>query len=105
MSGHLLGVMPAPRWTPVDVPLGPGAAVLLYTDGLIEGRAAPGSASRLGVETLVELTDLLTSKGLAGAELLDALLAEAHDRNGAPMTDDVALCLVSIPPTRPAHGA
>jgi serine phosphatase RsbU (regulator of sigma subunit) len=105
MSGHLLGVMPAPKWTPVDLALGPGASVLLYTDGLIEGRAARGSTERLGVEALVELTDQLTGTGLTGTDLLDALLAEAHERNGAPMTDDVALCLVSIPPGRPADGA
>lgn len=104
-SGHLLGVMPAPEWTPVDVPLGPGAAVLLYTDGLIEGRAAQGSSERLGIEATVELIDQLTATGLTGTDFLDALLAEAHARNGAPMTDDVALCLVSIPPETRAPGA
>jgi serine phosphatase RsbU (regulator of sigma subunit) len=89
--------MPSPRWTPVEVALGPGASVLMYTDGLIEGRAAPGSSARLGIDTLIELTDDLTGRGLAGIALLDALLAEAQRRNGGPMTDDVALCLVSIP--------
>lgn len=95
--GPLLGVMPSPRWTPVEVALGPCASVLMYTDGLIEGRAAPGSSARLGIDALIELTDDLTGRGLAGIALLDALLAEAQRRNGGPMTDDVALCLVSIP--------
>lgn len=39
--GHLLGVVDEPSWTPVDVTLAPGASLLLYTDGLIEGRGGP----------------------------------------------------------------
>ncbi len=35
--GSLLGVLPEPRWQAVPVPLDPGATLLLYTDGLIEG--------------------------------------------------------------------
>jgi serine phosphatase RsbU (regulator of sigma subunit) len=96
-SGHLLGVMPAPEWTPVEVTLDKGATVLMYTDGLIEGRAAPGAAERLGIDALIDLTDGLTGRGLAGTTLLDALLAETQCRNGGPLTDDVALCLVSMP--------
>jgi serine phosphatase RsbU (regulator of sigma subunit) len=95
--GHLLGVMPTPTWTPVEVPLGPGAAVLLYTDGLIEGRAGPGEATRLGIDALAELAGSLVARGVTASALLDALLAEAQRRNGEPLADDVALCLVSIP--------
>jgi serine phosphatase RsbU (regulator of sigma subunit) len=95
--GHLLGVMPAPAWKPVPVELGPGCSLLLYTDGLIEGRSAPGSAERVGIEGLLELTDDLITRGLRSTALLDALLAEVVRRNGGPLTDDVALSLVSIP--------
>ena len=102
--GHLLGVVEEPTWTPAHVTLAPGASLLLYTDGLIEGRAASGSGARLGLEALIALADELMLAGLAGDKLLDALLAEVQDRNGGPLTDDVALCLVSIPES-PAHGA
>jgi serine phosphatase RsbU (regulator of sigma subunit) len=96
-SGHLLGVMPSPSWAPIDVPLGHGATVLMYTDGLIEGRAAPGAVERLGIDALICFIDELTGRGLTGGALLDALLAEVQRRNGGPLTDDVALALVSIP--------
>jgi serine phosphatase RsbU (regulator of sigma subunit) len=95
--GHLLGVMPSPAWTPIDLPLGHGATVLMYTDGLIEGRTTPGAIDRLGIDALICLIDDLTGRGLAGGALLDALLAEVQHRHGGPLTDDVALALVSIP--------
>jgi serine phosphatase RsbU (regulator of sigma subunit) len=102
--GHLLGVMPQPAWTPVAVPLGRGSAVLLYTDGLIEGRTAPGAAERFGIERLIAVTDELTRAGVSAADLLDGLLAEVQARNGGPLADDVALCLVAIPGAGPDGG-
>jgi serine phosphatase RsbU (regulator of sigma subunit) len=101
--GHLLGVMPQPSWTPVELKLGAGTSVLLYTDGLIEGRADPERADRVGIPGLIELTDGLARQGLGGTALLDGLLAEVRRRNGGPLVDDVALCLVSFPGT-PADG-
>ena len=95
--GHLLGVMDEPAWTPVPIPLEGGTSVLLYTDGLIEGRAAPGLDERFGIERLTALAGELRGKGLTGEALLDALLAHVQECNGGPADDDVALCLVSIP--------
>jgi len=99
--GHLLGVMPAPVWTATEVPLGAGARLLLYTDGLIEGRVAPASSERVGLDGLITLIDNLVGSvpngDLAETALLDGLLAEVVRRNGGPLSDDVALCLVSIP--------
>ncbi|HEX8803365.1 MAG TPA: SpoIIE family protein phosphatase [Acidimicrobiales bacterium] len=94
--GSLLGVLACPRWTPVEVPLAPGTGLLLYTDGLIEGRLAPDAGTRLGVETLLPIIDDFHRMGVNDAELLDGLLAEAQRRNGGPLTDDVALCLVRV---------
>jgi len=94
--GHVLGVMETPAWTPVEVALGPGTALLLYTDGLIEGYATPEGNDRFGIERLTALIERETRSGLDGTSLLDALLAEVQRCNGGPMTDDVALCLVSI---------
>jgi serine phosphatase RsbU (regulator of sigma subunit) len=95
--GPLVGVMPEPRWSPLEVELGAGTELLLYTDGLIEGWADTDHTERLGVETLVEVLDLLRARGLVGAALLDALIDEVQRRNGLPLRDDVALCLVGIP--------
>lgn len=102
--GHLLGVMESPTWTPVDVALGPGARLLLYTDGLIEGWAGPDADDRFGIERLTTLVADLAGAGLTGTDLLDALLGEVERCNGGPMTDDVALCLVSIPDGSPPRG-
>ena len=95
--GPLVGVMPEPRWSPLEVELGAGTELLLYTDGIIEGWADTDHTERLGVETLVEVLDLLRARGLVGAALLDALIDEVQRRNGLPLRDDVALCLVGIP--------
>jgi serine phosphatase RsbU (regulator of sigma subunit) len=94
--GPLLGVLPDPEWRAVDLPLGRGATVLLYTDGLVEGRAAPDGAQRLGIHALLPIVDDFHRMGTSDSELLDGLLAEARRRNGGPLTDDVALCLVTV---------
>ena len=94
--GPLLGVLPDPSWQPVDVAFDPGTTLLLYTDGLIEARAAPGSDRRLGIEALLAIVADFHRSGATGYELLDGLLAEAQRRNGGALTDDVALCLVRI---------
>ena len=95
--GPLVGVMPEPRWSPLEVELGAGTELLLYTDGIIEGWADTDHTERLGVETLIDVLDLLRARGLTGAALLDALIDEVQRRNGLPLRDDVALCLVGIP--------
>ena len=95
--GPLVGVMPEPRWSPLEVGLGAGAELLLYTDGIVEGWAGTDHIERLGVETLIEVLDGLRAQGLIGAALLDALIDEVQRRNGLPLRDDVALCLVGIP--------
>ncbi len=94
--GPLLGVLPDPDWRGVELPLGRGATVLLYTDGLVEGRASPDSVQRLGIDALLPIIDDFHRMGTNGTELLDGLLAEARRRNGGPLTDDVALCLVTV---------
>ncbi|MGH9193296.1 MAG: PP2C family protein-serine/threonine phosphatase, partial [Acidimicrobiales bacterium] len=97
IHGPLVGVMPEPRWSSVGVGLGAGSELLLYTDGIIEGWSDAGHTERLGVEALIEVLDQLRARGLAGAGLLDALIDEVQRRNGLPLRDDVALCLIGIP--------
>jgi serine phosphatase RsbU (regulator of sigma subunit) len=103
--GHLLGVMDSPAWNPVDVALGPGARVLLYTDGLTEGRATPDGPERFGEDRLLALVDDVTRGGLSGTGLLDVLLARVQRCNGGPLSDDVAMCLVTIPGTPATDGS
>jgi serine phosphatase RsbU (regulator of sigma subunit) len=96
-GGPVLGVFPAPRWEEHVHQLDPGARVLAYTDGLIEGRADAGRRERLGGEGAVAIVRDLVAHHGNGAELLDALLAEVERRHGGALDDDVALLLVGLP--------
>jgi serine phosphatase RsbU (regulator of sigma subunit) len=74
--------------------------LLFFTDGLIEGRDGT-RADRWGTAGLIAL--LAEQGGLAPDDLADALLSEAVRRNGGPLTDDVAILLISYggPAARP----
>jgi serine phosphatase RsbU (regulator of sigma subunit) len=76
-------------------------AVLLYTDGLIEGRIGGGS-ERLGPERLVGLLERRGAADVAclvdASPLLDELVAEVEGLNGGDLTDDVAMVLVAVRP-------
>ncbi|WP_345463402.1 PP2C family protein-serine/threonine phosphatase [Actinoallomurus oryzae] len=92
--GPALGLFPDAEWPASTVGL-PGAwALMLYTDGLIEGRVGDGPR-RLDTEGLLALARDALSDGLTGQDLLDALVAEAESLNGGGLTDDVAVLLVS----------
>ncbi len=73
-------------------------AVLLYTDGLIDGRVGAGS-ERLGEQRLVELLERHVD-GDAGrladaSPLLDDLVTEVERLHGGDLTDDVAMVVVA----------
>jgi serine phosphatase RsbU (regulator of sigma subunit) len=76
------------------VSLPPEFSILLYTDGLVEGRAAPGSPERYGLDRLARLVSRV-SRQTRGSELLDALLEDVRAANGGDPADDIALLLVS----------
>jgi serine phosphatase RsbU (regulator of sigma subunit) len=87
-----LGVGGEARWEPVIVRLTPPWTIVFYTDGLIEGLAAPGSPDRLGQNGLVaRLSGLDTIDEAA----IDDLLALVERANDGPLNDDVALLVVS----------
>ncbi|HJW75852.1 MAG TPA: SpoIIE family protein phosphatase [Thermoleophilia bacterium] len=65
-----------------------------YTDGLIEGRATPGSPLRYGEDRLLGELSRLGPLGLTG-ESVNRLLGDTKAANGGPATDDVALIAIS----------
>jgi serine phosphatase RsbU (regulator of sigma subunit) len=73
-------------------------AMLLYTDGLIDGRIGEGS-ERLGEERLVELlqqrVDGDATKLADASPLLDELVTEIERLHGGDLTDDVAMVVVA----------
>jgi serine phosphatase RsbU (regulator of sigma subunit) len=95
--GLVLGVIPGMPRPAADIPLGTAGdwALLLYTDGLIEGAAGPGAppGERLGVEGLCQV---LADPQRAPARNLPAWLAQqAEAHNGGPVPDDIAVLLLT----------
>ncbi len=89
-----LGVVDDVRWTAYEHALPERWTLLLYTDGLIEGRTGVGTA-RLGGEGLAAMVRGELDASEAGAPGLVATLVErAEELNGGPMLDDVAALLV-----------
>ena len=54
-TGPPLGVFDETRWPARELALPPRWGLLLFTDGLIEGRAAVGDSHRLGMDGLIAL--------------------------------------------------
>ncbi|WP_435838006.1 PP2C family protein-serine/threonine phosphatase [Streptomyces chrestomyceticus] len=92
-GGPALGLLPRARWPRRQVVLGGSWSLMMYTDGLIEGRVGNGN-QRLGQEGMTELVGRRMAAGLRGEELLDAALTEVRDLNGGELTDDVAVLLL-----------
>ena len=86
-----LGVVEDATWSALEHPLSGDWSLLLYTDGLIEGRTGVGTA-RLGGEGLAAMVRGALDTGSAG--LLTTLVERAEELNGGPMLDDVAAFLV-----------
>ncbi len=88
-----IGVLaPDVRWSAAEQPLPRGAALLLYTDGLIEGRTA--GRRLLGVEGLVAVAHE-TPVGNEPDEYLGRVMAEIQRHNGGPLEDDAACLLLA----------
>jgi serine phosphatase RsbU (regulator of sigma subunit) len=88
----MLGVLPGPPATPSRLPLPGDWAILVYTDGLIEGRVGDG---RLGVAGLCRLVSSHRTTGAPLSELPGWLFAQAEELNGDELPDDVAMLLVT----------
>lgn len=95
VPGLVLGVQPGIPRPAADFRIeGDDWALLLYTDGLIEGRAGP-DADRLGVDGLRKLLAERGRIALSTQQIPAWLVGEAEARNGEPLADDVAMLLVA----------
>ncbi|MFD4339974.1 PP2C family protein-serine/threonine phosphatase [Streptomyces anulatus] len=99
-GGPALGLLPRARWPRRQVELGGAWSLMLYTDGLIEGRVGSGGSERLGQDGMVAMVNSRLEQGLAGEELLEAAVAEVRELNGGELTDDVAVLLLGRDPER-----
>ncbi len=96
-GGPALGLLPNARWPRQQVELGGEWSLMLYTDGLIEGRTGEGR-ERLGQDGMVDMVRRQLAQGLRGEELLRAAVNEVRDLNGGELTDDVAVLLLDRVP-------
>ncbi|MGW1813858.1 PP2C family protein-serine/threonine phosphatase [Streptomyces sp. NPDC002125] len=89
-TGMALGLLPGMgRWTLTELELVPGNELVLFTDGLFEGRTGP--SSRLGEDGLLAMARKYGE--LAPRAFVDALVAEATE-SASPyggLADDVAV--------------
>jgi sigma-B regulation protein RsbU (phosphoserine phosphatase) len=90
-AGHLLGVMVAPRLDDHDLAMGPGDALVLFTDGLVEDRSAP-------MDTGSWIRDILRRcAGASAGEIAERVQREALARGGLHR-DDIALLVLRAAP-------
>jgi serine phosphatase RsbU (regulator of sigma subunit) len=86
-----LGLSEVRDWPGIPIRLDGSWSILLYTDGLIEGRIGKG-AERLGSEGLMDLIrDALGGPGQPGEELLDQVIDRVRELNGGDLDDDLAV--------------
>jgi serine phosphatase RsbU (regulator of sigma subunit) len=103
-----LGLGRVEHWAGAPVPLDGSWSVLLYTDGLIEGRIGRGS-ERLGSEGLMELIraalrvtpdgngQVSTGTPVDG-QLLDRVIGQVRELNGGDLDDDLAVLALGYSP-------
>ncbi|WP_433324453.1 PP2C family protein-serine/threonine phosphatase [Spirillospora sp. CA-294931] len=92
--GPALGLLPGARWAAADLAFEDEWALMLYTDGLIEGFCGKGS-ERLDLPGLLALAEDAHGGGRRGQALVDALIDEAERLNDDVLADDLAVLMVT----------
>jgi serine phosphatase RsbU (regulator of sigma subunit) len=91
-----LGLNAQGNWPEREVELGDRWSLLLYTDGLIEGRIGPGP-ERLGTEGLIGLVRNALGETpfdpamVSDDELLNQVIDQVRCLNGSDLNDDIAV--------------
>ena len=86
-----LGLSEVRNWPGTQIRLDGSWSILLFTDGLIEGRIGKG-AERLGSEGLMDLLQGVPSTpGEPREELLDQVIDRVRELNGGDLDDDLAV--------------
>jgi serine phosphatase RsbU (regulator of sigma subunit) len=101
-----LGIGDEQDWPGNDVRLGERWSVLMYTDGLIEGRIGDGP-ERMGIERLTDLIESFLratpsvdpkADGQRDEMLLDSVINRVRELNGGDLDDDLAVLAVGAYP-------
>jgi sigma-B regulation protein RsbU (phosphoserine phosphatase) len=89
--GPLIGIADDVRFPETVATLGPGDAIVLYTDGVIEARVG---GDLFGQQ---RLHDVLRPLAGAGAQELADAIVTAAEHHGAEANDDIAVLVVRLP--------
>jgi serine phosphatase RsbU (regulator of sigma subunit) len=92
-GGLALGIASPQEYEQVSAILQPGAAVVLYTDGVIESRRG---RDLFGVERLDDV--LAQSTGRRAQGIADAVLAACRGFAGGDLADDCAIVVLRRTP-------
>jgi serine phosphatase RsbU (regulator of sigma subunit) len=99
------GIAHVEEWPVSEVALGANWTLLMYTDGLIEGRIGTGP-ERLGSDGLMEIIEAFSRTAPPGGQwerrsrdesLLDGLIDRVRELNGGDLDDDLAVLALGFP--------
>ncbi len=101
------GISTPSAWPGADVELGDTWSVLMYTDGLIEGRIGSGP-ERLGSDGLIKLIEKarmqgagnVSQEGIETEQIIESVISQVRELNGGDLDDDLAVLAIScsLPP-------
>jgi len=100
------GITRGSQWPSAEVELGADWSVLIYTDGLVEGKTGTGP-ERLGSDGLIKLIEKERAQDPAdraplreqNERLVDALIGQARELNGGDLDDDLAVLVLGCAAT------
>lgn len=90
-AGSLVGVLDAPELRETELVLHPGSTLVLYTDGVTEGRRGDEQYGDGRLRATAE------RHGPNPAEVTAAVLADVLDFQGGSARDDIAIVAVGVP--------
>jgi serine phosphatase RsbU (regulator of sigma subunit) len=99
--GVPLGIRGRFDWLPAEVKLGTRWELVLYTDGIFEGRLRPGQPARLGLDGFAGLLRAAREDAPNPRAWTDAVIERVESNNGGPLTDDLALLVLTHDPAAP----
>jgi serine phosphatase RsbU (regulator of sigma subunit) len=96
------GISTSSSWPGADVELGDTWSVLMYTDGLIEGKIGSGP-ERLGSDGLIKLIEKARAQDAGAASqgghdtelIIDSVISQVRELNGGDLDDDLAVLAIS----------